>query len=74
MRVYVSDPRALYSLSTALLDAGCLVARTSPHGLEVHAPWKVDDADATDQTELELRFFLRAWEDVHPGVAAELSA
>ena len=75
MRVRVDDPRALENLTAALLTSGCIVTQIARNALEVGAPWQLLDAeDAPDQAELELRFFLRSWEDSHPGIAAELVA
>jgi hypothetical protein len=75
MRVRVEDPRALKSLTAALLESGCIVTRTERNALEVGAPWQLLDVEAAfGQAELELRFFLRSWEGLHPGIGAKLVA
>jgi hypothetical protein len=61
MRLRVDDLDARLGLVEALLAAGCS-ARALDETLEI-----VED-EAACATELELRFFLRAWQAQHPHV------
>ena len=73
MRIHVTEPRALDRLARTLARAGCVVERSSHDVVEVGAPSQLlDEAPPSRETELELRFFLRAWESENPGVRARL--
>jgi hypothetical protein len=73
MKIRVSDPSAVDDLVTALSESECVVSRTDADSIEVGAPWQIfDSVQPKRQAELELTFFLRAWEARHPGIATTL--
>ena len=60
MRIRVDDAADRTLLASALLEAGC-------HAVSVGPTLELPGDGATDEpTELELRFFVRAWLDRHP--------
>ena len=69
LRLELSDEKLLEDLMKALADQGCLSDRIAPNACRiVHPPtW------TTREAQLELRFFVRAWQANHPGVTAVLT-
>lgn len=69
LRLELSDERLLGDLIHALARHGCLADRVTPTECRIVYPraWRPDEA------QLELRFFLRAWQANHPGAVAVLS-
>jgi hypothetical protein len=69
LRLELSDERLLGELIHALARHGCLADRIAPNACRIVHPraWTPDEA------QLELSFFLRAWQANHPGVVAVLS-
>jgi len=67
MRVRLSDAAYVRRLRTALLAAGCLADVVEPAMLEIVHPQAVD----AQEEQVELQFFVRAWQVEHPAVAAE---
>jgi hypothetical protein len=65
MKVHLSDSSFLGHLMDDLLRGGCIASRVEADTVVVKHP---DAADARE-AQLELHFFLRAWEFRHPGVA-----
>jgi hypothetical protein len=70
LRLELSDEQLLGELINALARQGCLVDRIAPNACRIVCPraWTAREA------QLEIRFFLRAWQTNHPGVDAMLSA
>ena len=66
----LSDEELLGDLMGTLARHGCFADRIAPHACRIVYPrtWTAREA------QLELRFFLRAWEANHPGVVAVLSS
>ena len=70
LRLELSDERLLGDLINALARHGCLPGLVSPNACRIIYP----RAWGQDEAQLELRFFLRAWQANHPGVVAVLSS
>ena len=70
LRLELSDEKLLVDLMGALARHGCLANQVAPNVCRIVYPraWTPREA------QLELRFFLRAWQTNHPGVKAVLSA
>jgi hypothetical protein len=64
--VHLNDPDLVEALVQRLRDSGCIVARTSPHTIDIRSGWPVDD----DAASYELDGYLRAFEALHPGTRA----
>ena len=69
LRVRVSRPELAEELAEALAAGDCLCARTGEESLVVVHRAAADETEAR----IELGFFLRAWEQRHAGVRAELA-
>jgi hypothetical protein len=69
LRLELSDERLLTDLIAALARHGCLADRIAPNSCRIACPrsWSANEA------QLEIGFFLRAWQSRHPGVTAILS-
>ncbi len=73
MTIRFSDPRIADDLLEALGAADCIAERVADDTVEVEIPW-VERADDRRQAEVELVFFVRAWEAQHPGLATLVCA
>jgi hypothetical protein len=69
MRLELSDEKLLGELIGVLARHGCLADQIAPNVCRIVYPraWTAREA------QLELRFFVRAWQTNHPGVTAVLS-
>jgi hypothetical protein len=67
--VAISDPRLLAGLTQSLEQNSCAVRGLSDRALEITA---VNNAEVRE-ARLEVRFFLRAWQDANPGVELLIS-
>ena len=69
LRLELSDERLLGDLVGMLAHHGCLADQIAPNACRIAYPraWTPREA------QLELRFFVRAWQANHPGVKAVLS-
>jgi hypothetical protein len=69
IKLELSDETLLEELVNALVQHGCLADRIAPNVCRIVYPrsWTAREA------QLELRFFVRAWQANHPGVTAVLS-
>jgi hypothetical protein len=69
MKLELSDEKLLGELMGVLAHHGCLADRIEPNVCRIVYPrtWTAREA------QLELRFFVRAWQTHHPGVTAVLS-
>jgi len=69
LKLELSDEKLLGELMNTLARHGCLADRITPNVCRIVYPrtWTAREA------QLELRFFLRAWQTNHPGVVAVLS-
>jgi hypothetical protein len=72
MRLTVSDPAAIPDLVTALRRGDC-VADHADGGVDVAFPW-VATLDDARQAIVELTFFARTWELLHPGLSVAVDA
>ena len=70
MRIDVEDEQLLADLMAALARNGCLTNRTGPSTFRVVSPRARDVREA----QLEIGFFVRAWQARHPGVEAILTS
>ena len=70
MKLELSDEKLLGELMNALARQGCLADRIAPNVCRIvySRTW------TTREAQLELRFFVRAWQANHPGVTAVLSS
>ena len=73
MRLTVSDPSVAPALVEALRACELLAEAVGDGVVEVLFPWIAGARDA-QQALLELRFFARTWEALHPGVQISLVA
>ena len=71
MRLTISDPTAVPALVTALQEGECLAEAAGDRAVEVLFPW-IQTARDAQQAVLELAFFLRTWEALHPGLQISL--
>jgi hypothetical protein len=71
MRLTVNDPTAVPALVAALRSHECLAEAGDGGAIEVLFPWLEELADAR-QAVIELAFFTRTWEALHPGVQISL--
>jgi hypothetical protein len=69
LRIDVNDEQLLDDLMAALARHGCLTNRVGPATLRVVCPRARDAREA----QLEVRFFVRAWQARHPNVEAVLT-
>jgi hypothetical protein len=69
LKLELSDEKLLGELMNTLARHGCLADRIAPNMCRIVYPraWTAREA------QLELRFFVRAWQTNHPGVVAILS-
>jgi len=69
LKLELSDEKLLGELINTLARHGCLADRIAPNVCRIVYPrtWTACEA------QLELRFFVRAWQTIHPGVVAILS-
>ena len=69
LRLELNDERLLGELIKMLAQQGCLVDRTAPNACRIGYPrtWTPREA------QLEIQFFLRAWQANHPSVDAVLT-
>ena len=69
LKLELSDELLLADLMGALARHGCLLDRVGPNVCRIVYPrsWSAHEA------QLEIGFFLRAWQARHPGVSAVLS-
>jgi hypothetical protein len=72
MRLTVTDPAAVPALVAALQAGECLAEAAGGAAVEVLFPWVEERADA-HQAIVELHFFARTWEALHPGVRVQLA-
>ena len=72
MRLTVNDPTAIPALVAALQAGECLAEPASGGIVEVLFPWLEKRADA-QQAIVELAFFARTWEALHPGLEVRLA-
>jgi hypothetical protein len=70
MRVQLSDSACVPPLVDDLLRGGCLPTTVDETTLEVFYP----HAENHEEAQVELAFFLRAWQAAHPGVGLTLAA
>lgn len=63
IRVAISDPALLSGLTATLARNSCGVRAVSDRVFELTA-----HADGDVETQVELEFFLRAWQNANPGV------
>jgi hypothetical protein len=73
MRLTVSDPVAIPALVAALRAGECVAEHAGSDGVDVLFPWLAGPADAR-QALIELAFFARTWEAMHPGVQIRLGS
>ena len=73
MRLTVSDPSVVPALVAALQASECLAEPAGDGVVEVLFPWIAGARDA-QQALLELLFFTRTWEALHPGLTISLAA
>jgi hypothetical protein len=73
MRLTVDDPNALPALVAALRASECVAEPVDEHAVDVLFPW-VEHATDARQAFVELDFFARAWEALHPGTRVRISA
>jgi hypothetical protein len=73
MRLSVSDTATIPALVAALRAAECEAHPHEQGGVDVLFPWLRDAHDAR-QAAIELRFFARTWEALHPGVEIRVGA
>jgi len=68
LKLELSDEKLLGELMNALARQGCLADRIAPNVCRIVYPrdWTPREA------QLELRFFVRAWQAKHPGAIAVL--
>lgn len=71
MRLTVSDPSVVPALVEALRAGECLAEPAGDGAVEVLFPW-ISGARDAQQALLELVFFTRTWEAMHPGVQISL--
>jgi hypothetical protein len=69
LRIDVNDEQLLDDLMAALARHGCLTNRIGPATFRVVCPRARDSREA----QLEVGFFVRAWQAHHPGVEAVLT-
>jgi hypothetical protein len=69
LQLELSDEKLLGELMTTLARHGCFADRVAPNVCRIVYPraWTAREA------QLELRFFVRAWQTNYPGVVAVLS-
>ena len=67
--VAIDEPRLLEGLAQALELQSCAVRGLSDRALEITS---VDNRDVR-HARLEIQFFLRAWQNAHPGVELLIS-
>jgi len=69
LKLELSDEKLIGEMMNTLARHGCLADRITPNVCRIVYPrtWTAREA------QLELRFFLRAWQTNHPGVVAVLS-
>ena len=72
MRLKVTDPAAIPALVDALRAGDCVVEPVDD-GVDVLFPWIAGASDAR-QALVELVFFARTWEALHPGVQIRLES
>jgi hypothetical protein len=63
IRVAINEPRLLPGLAQSLEQHSCCVRGLSDRAIAITA---VDNREV-DDSRLEVQFFLRAWQNVHPG-------
>jgi hypothetical protein len=68
MRIQLSDASYVHDLASALLHGDCLATPAGHDTLTVMHPSARDD----DEAHTEVLFFLRAWQEAHPGVSFRL--
>ncbi|HZG35968.1 MAG TPA: hypothetical protein VEY87_08980 [Gaiellaceae bacterium] len=73
MHLAVNDPDAVPALVAALRSGACSAEPAGDAGVRVGIPW-LRGADDAAQAEIELTFFVRAWESLHPGLRISLAA
>jgi hypothetical protein len=73
MRLTVNDPAAIPALVAALRSSECLAESAGGGTVEVLFPWLEERADAR-QAVVELSFFTRTWEALHPGLHIRLES
>jgi hypothetical protein len=73
MRLTVSDPAAIPALVAALRAGECLAEKAAENAVDVLFPWLAGTSDAR-QALVELAFFTRTWEAMHPGVQIRLES
>jgi hypothetical protein len=73
MRIRLNDPGAAPDLVDALAAADCVAEPTEDGVVKVDVPWASAEGDER-QAEIELCFFLRAWEAQRPGLVAVVTA
>ncbi|MBD0328508.1 MAG: hypothetical protein ICV64_00160 [Thermoleophilia bacterium] len=71
MRIRINDPTAADELLAALAAADCVAERTDDDAVEVDVRWA--DGDHR-QAEIELSFFVKAWQAQRPGLVAVVGA
>jgi hypothetical protein len=69
LKLELTDERLLAELMSTLARNGCLTHRIGPRVCQVVYPLATDTREAW----LEVGFFVRAWQALHPGVEAVLS-
>jgi len=73
MRLTVNDPLAIPGLVAALRAGECVAEAVGDDGVDVLFPWLGGGSDAR-QALVELAFFARSWEALHPGVQIRLES
>lgn len=68
LRIRISHPTAIDDLIESLARGDCVPSRVADDTWQVWHPYARDDQEAR----VELRFFLRAWQRRHPGVAVDV--
>jgi uncharacterized membrane protein (UPF0127 family) len=73
MRLTLNDPKAVPALLEALRAGECLAEAVGEGVIDVLVPWIMEARDAR-QALMELHFFARTWEALHPGLRISLAA
>lgn len=71
MHLTVNDPSAVPALVAALRAGDCVAEHAGDGDIDVLFPWLARAVDAR-QAVIELAFFARTWEALHPGVEIRL--
>lgn len=73
MRLTLNDPAAVPAFVAALRASECLAEPAGDAAVDVLFPWVEHSGDAR-QALVELTFFARVWEALHPGIQVRLAS